>query len=114
MHWAMKCGRSRPNCSATCLAVSASPPPSAAAISKTIFIKIYDAKRQPARHGCRAGCNCLEVRSFGHEEDRKKHNSLGERGAQNGLHQYLRGGAGIASHRFGSPHTDKPHTDSRA
>ena len=48
------------------------------------------------------------------QEDRKEHDAFRKRGAQNGLHEDLRGRAGITPDRFRSLHADETYAECRA
>src|SRR5580658_4529936 len=98
MHWAMKCGQSSPNLSAVSLAFW---PRSLAMLPKRIKCVIIIQER-PARS---FGSAPAEL-SFG-DEERVKHDGLGEGHPDQPDRDDLAERAGISSHRFGSLHADQ-------
>src|SRR5262245_54006358 len=103
MTCAMKWGQSTPNA----LAVSAAMP-----ANMIWFIKSF--WKSPGRSELRTGqLYLLASGPFCRRgEDREKHDTCRKGNGQDRLDKDLRGGAGIASHRFGSLGSNETHTDS--
>src|SRR5689334_5796013 len=94
----MRCCQSTPNVRA--ISWTGEPPSLAAASRIRSFIITFFVCKRPAASD-----------SLPHQEERVEHDCFGEGNGQNGLDQYFRGGAWIASDSFRGLHADESHAD---